>query len=173
MQKFDQLNEQISTVESYIKSQEHELPGAKYLRTVPGFKTSKVNLYCVLVEASDIKRFRKAKGFAHYAGLIPRERSSGDKHITGRLVKGANMHLRTAIIESTLAAIRADKGLQSYYKQVKARRGSGPAIIATARKLSYAIYHVLKEQRAYRAHNFTAPVAACHPSSASRKYILK
>lgn len=173
LQKFDQLNEQILSVESFIQSQEHDLPGAKYLRTVPGFKTSKVNLYCVLVELSDINRFRKAKGFAYYAGFIPKERSSGDKHITGRLIKGANMHLRTAIIESTLAAIRSDKGLQAYYKQVKSRRGSGSAIIATARKLSYAIFHVLKEQRAYKAHIFVPPVAACHPSSAMRILIRR
>lgn len=165
---FDYINEQILTVESYIKSQEHDVPGTAYLRTVPGFKTSVVNLYCVLVETSDINRFRKAKGFAYYAGLIPKERSSGDKQITGRLIKGANMHLRTAIIESTLAAIRVDKGLCAYYKQVKIRRGSGPAIVATARKLSYAIYHVLKEQRAYKAHEFELPMAACHSSSALR-----
>lgn len=168
LRKFDQLNEQISEVESYIKSQEHDLDGAKYLRTVPGFKTSTVNLYCVLVETSDINRFRKAKGYAYYAGFIPKERSSGDKQAKGRLVKGANMHLRTAIIESTLAAIRIDKGLRSYYKQVKARRGSGPAIISTARKLCYAIYHVLKEQRAYQAHKFELPAAACHSSSTLR-----
>lgn len=165
LQKFHQLNEQITAVELYIQSQEHDMPGVKYLRTVPGFWTSVVNLYCVLVETSDISRFRKAKGFAYYAGLIPKERSSGDKQITGRLVKGANMHLRTAIIESTLAAIRVDKGLRAYYEQVKDRRGSGPAIIATARKLSYAIYHVLKEQRAYKPENALPPVAACHPPS--------
>lgn len=171
--KFDQITEQISTVESFIKSQEHDLPGLSLLRTVPGFKTGKVNPYCVLVETSDIKRFNKAKGFAFYAGFRPKERSSGDKQIIGRLVKGANMHLRTAIIESTLAAIRVDKGLRAYYKQVKLRRGSGPAIVATARKLSYAIYHVLKEQRAYKAHKYISPVAACHPSSALRVYKLR
>lgn len=141
-----------------------------FLRTVPGFKQSIVNLYTVLVETSDISRFHKAKGYAYYAGLAPRENSSGDKYCTGRLVKGANMHLRTALIESTLAAIRVDKGLQQYYKQVKARKGSGNAIVATARKLAYSVYYVLKEQRPYFFENTKhAPVAACHPSSASLK----
>jgi len=167
---FEALNKQIAVVEKYIQVQDHDLPGLKYLRTVPGFFTSVVNAYVVLVEASDITRFRKAKGFAYYAGLVPREYSSGDKHKTGRLVKGANMHLRTAIIESTLSAIRTDKGLRAYYKQVKSRRGSGPAIIATARKLSYAIYHVLKEQRPYRFEKVQSPVATCHSSSV---YVLK
>lgn len=165
LQNFDQLNTKISEVEKYIKKQEYDMPDTEYLRTVPGFAKSVVNIYCVLVETSDVTRFRKAKGFARYAGLIPREFSSGEKHKTGRLIKGANMHLRTAIIESTLSAIRVDKGLQKYYLSVKARSGSGDAIIATARKLSYAIYHVLREKRPYRFENVTPPAAACHPSS--------
>jgi transposase len=141
---------------------------APYLRTVPGFKNSIVNLFTVLVEASDINRFTKAKGFAYYAGLVPREYSSGEKYRTGRLVKNANMYLRTALIEATLAAIRVDKGLRAYYKQVKERNSSGAAIIATARKLSYAVYYVLKEQRNYRFEKTTnAPAVACKPSSIS------
>ena len=166
LHKFDALNKQIADIEHYITSQRHELPDLKYLRTVPGFRTSVVNAYVVLVEASDITRFRKAKGFAFYAGLVPSEDSSGEKHRKGRLVKGANMHLRTALIESTFSAMRTDKGLYAYYKGVKLRRGSGPAVIATARKLSYAVYHVLKEQRPYRLHKIQPPAAACHSSSA-------
>jgi len=165
LDKFDTLNKEISVVEHYIVSQQHELVGLRYLRTTPGFRTGKVNAYVVLVEAGDITRFNKAKGFAFYAGLVPSENSSGDKHRKGRLVKGANMHLRTALIESTFSAMRTDKGLRAYYLSVKARRGSGSAVIATARKLSYAIYHVLKEQRPYRAHIIQPPAADCHPFS--------
>jgi transposase len=165
---FEYLRIQIKTVESYISQCDVPFAYGKYLRTVPGFMTSTVNFYTVLVETSDINRFHKAKGYAYYAGLVPREYSSGEKYKTGGLVKGANMHLRTALIESTLAAIRVDKGLRAYYKKVKERNGSGPAIVATARKIANAIYSVLKEQRYYRyEHELHAPAVACHSSSAS------
>jgi len=161
---FHNISEQIVGLEQFIIEQTSDLPGLPFLKTVPGFKTSKINSLIVLTETSDIHRFHKARGYAHYAGLIPREFSSGDKHRTGRLIKDANLHLRTAFIESTLAAIRSDPGLKAYYKQVKARRGSGSAIVATARKLSYAVYHVLKEQTVYRPF----PSATdCHPFSGS------
>lgn len=158
---FEQLSNQIKGLEDFTQSQSVELPGFKFLRTIPGFRSGKVNALIVLVESSDISRFHKARGYAHYAGLIPREFSSGDHHRTGRLVKDANMHLRTALIESTFAAIRADRGLKAYYKQVKQRQGSGSAIVATARKLSYIVFHVLKEQRAYRPEPIP-PAADCH-----------
>jgi len=159
LENYHQFSRKIHESETFIQQQTSALPGLQFLRTVPGFKISKVNAFIVLLEADDIRRFAKARRFAHYAGLIPREFSSGDKHRTGRLVKGANMFLRTALIESTLAAIRLDKGLKQYYKSVKANAGSSAAIIATARKLAYAVYFVLKEQRAYRPASFNPPAA--------------
>ena len=162
---YSTLRQKISDIEAFIGTQTPDLPGLSLLRTVPGFRLSRVNAYIVLLEASDITRFKKSRGFQHYAGLIPREFSSGDKHRTGRLIKGANMHLRQALIESTLAAIRADRGLKAYYKSVKVRAGSGPAIVATARKLSCAIFCVLKEQRAYRPEPLHPPAAVCHSSA--------
>jgi transposase len=154
------LTQQIAAIERYVAAQALELPGLAYLKTVPGFHRSKVHCYTVLLEIDDIARFSKARNLAHYAGLIPRERSSGETHRTGRLVQQANKHLRTALLESVFGAILADRGLRSYYQAVKARRGAGPAIIATTRKLSYAVYHVLKDQVAYKPF---PPVTASGP----------
>lgn len=165
LQQYEQLNARIDELGIFIQEQTMDLPLLEYLRTVPGFTLSKINAFIVLLEVDDIYRFAKARRFAHYAGLIPREYSSADKHRTGRLVKGANMFLRTAFIESTLAAIRMDKGLKQYYKSVKVRAGSSAAIIATARKLAYAVYFVLKEQRAYRPAVFNPPAAVYPPSA--------
>ena len=163
LENFQHLEKQILAFEQFLVPQDFQLPGLKHLRSVPGFVKSKVNAWIILAEIVDISRFPNAKSLAHYSGLVPRQHSSGDKHHTGHLVKEANMHLRTALIESTLAAIRKDKGLRSYYQKVKTARHSGAAIIATARKLCYAVYHVLKEQRDYRPEPLVTPAAACHP----------
>jgi transposase len=147
---FSHLNRQLRDIEGHIQTQSVNLPGMEYLRTVPGFHKSKVHIYTVLLEIDDITRFNKARNLAHYAGLIPREHSSGGKHRTGHLVRQANSHLRGAILESVFGAITKDKALGAYYQSVKLRKGSGTAIVATARKLSYAIYHVLKDKTCYK-----------------------
>ena len=157
---YTHLTQQIQAIERAVEQQAVELPGLPYLRTVPGFQKSRVHCYTVLLEIDDIARFKKARNLAHYAGLIPREHSSGDTHRTGRLVKQANTHLRTALLESVFGALLADRGLRAYYQAVKARRGSGAAIIATTRKLSYAVYHVLKDRTTYRPF---PPVTASGP----------
>ena len=161
-----ELTKKILELESFINAQADDLPGMKHLRTVPGFKKSKVHAYIVLLEADEMARFHKAKHFAHYAGLVPREFSSGDKHRTGRLVKSANIFLRNALIESVFGAIRSDRELRAYYQSVKQRAGSGSAIVASARKLSYAVYHVLKDRTNYKAF---PPATAFHPSAIPTK----
>jgi transposase len=158
---FQILSRKISSLEDFIGQQALDVAGLKYIRTVPGFRLSKVNTYTVLLEIDTIGRFAKARRLAHYAGLIPGEDSSGDHHRKKGLVK-ANMYLRTALLESVLVAVRLDPGLKAYYKSVKERCGSGPAIVAVARKLCYAIYSVLKEQRAYRPDTFVPSAADCH-----------
>lgn len=162
---FKELNEKISTIDQFLQSQSFDLPGLAYLRSVPGFKSGGINAYRVLIELSDIARFYNSRGLLFYAGLIPREHSSGDKQHKGRLVKNANLNLRTALIESTFAAIRQDKVLKTFYKSAKLKSGSGAAIIATARKLACAIYYVLKEQKQYDPSYLIPSATACHSSS--------
>lgn len=165
---FDYLSAEITSIESVVSKYQANIPKLSILRSVPGFRKGNVHAYTVLLEIADIQRFHKAEGLLHYAGLIPREYSSGDKLRIGRLVKNANLVLRTALIESTFAAMRCDKQLKLYYQSVKERRGSaGPAVIATARKLCKIIFYMLKNNLAYQASLLEpkTPVTACHSSS--------
>lgn len=165
LDNFDLLAKQTREIESYVEEQSLNLEGIENLRTVPGFHKSKVHIYSVLFEIDNIQRFHKARNLAHYAGLIPRQYSSGQFHRTGKLVKQSNAHLRTAIIESVFGAMLKDKNLRDYYLSVKNRAGSGAAVIATARKLTYAIYHVLKDKTVYKS---VPSATASSPSAIER-----
>ena len=52
--------------------------------------------------------------------------------------------MRTTLVQCTLIAIRYSGYLNSHYQRIKERRGTGKAIIATARKLLSIIYDTLK-----------------------------
>jgi len=52
--------------------------------------------------------------------------------------------VRTTLVQCTLIAIRYSGYLNAFYRRIKARRGAGKAIIATARKLLKIIYDTLK-----------------------------
>lgn len=54
----------------------------------------------LLVEVGDFQRFRSAKHFAAYLGLVPGEHSSSDKQIRTSITKAGNTHLRRLLVEA-------------------------------------------------------------------------
>lgn len=75
---------------------------------------------------------------------MPRVYRSNQTLHHGRITKRGNEIARTALVQSTLVTIRYGPYLRAFYRQVKAWRGSGKAIIATSRKLLGIIYDTLK-----------------------------
>lgn len=120
----------------------------RWLRSVPGIG----EFFSVLVryEVEDIERFREAKKFAGYTGLVPSTYASGDRMIHGRLTKQGNKWLRWALVEAVVPATQHSAFFRRHYHRVKARLGAKAAKVSTARKLAEVIWAVWKEKRPYQ-----------------------
>jgi len=93
----------------------------------------------------DVDDFETADKLAAYCGIVPRVNQSNETDNRGRITKRGNKLMRTTLVQCTLIAIRYSGYLNAFYRRVKEeRRGSGKAIIATARKLLKIIYDTLK-----------------------------
>ena len=87
----------------------------------------------LLVEVGDFQRFRSAKHFAAYLGLVPGEHSSSDKQIRTSITKAGNTHLRRLLVEAAQSYNRGAIGKKS--AALKTRQGGNPAeVIAYADK---------------------------------------
>jgi transposase len=141
------LQERIASTEGLIVKLSKEDQAVKWLRSLPGIG----GFFSVLIryEVDDIKRFREAKKFASYAGLVPSTYSSGDRTRHGRLTKRGSKWLRWAFVEAVGPATRASASLQRFYERIRDRRGSKDAIAATARKLTEMAWSVWSEERYY------------------------
>lgn len=100
-------------------------------------------------EVDDMARFREAKRFTAYTGLVPSTYASGARMVHGRLTKQGNKWLRWAFVEAVSPAIRTSPSLRRYYARIKARRGAKDARVATARKLAELAWTVWTERRPY------------------------
>ena len=54
----------------------------------------------LVFEAGEFSRFKNARSFAAWIGLVPSERSSGESERKGGITKAGNRHLRRALVES-------------------------------------------------------------------------
>jgi len=92
----------------------------------------------------DINDFKDEGKLAAYFGIVPRVSNSNETERLGRITKRGSKLGRTALVQCALIAQRYSPYLKRYYEKIKARRGTGKAIIALARKLLGVIYRTLK-----------------------------
>lgn len=147
--KKEDLENRRDEFDQYIQGLNFHAKDLRWLETVPGMG-GKLFKYIVLAEIDNIERFRHSRALVAYAGLVPKEYSSGEKNRKGHLRTESNTFLRWAMLEAVLPAMLVDKGLKQKYYEVKKRSNSSSARIVIARILMEAIFHVLKEQRAYK-----------------------
>jgi transposase len=103
-----------------------------------------------LAAVGDIARFRDSRKLIAYLGLDPRVRQSGDQPARpGRISKRGSSSARWALVEAAWSVVQQPGPLRAFYERIKARRGHGKAIVATARKLATLSWCLLSRGEDY------------------------
>jgi transposase len=116
------------------------------LASIPGVGTQTAST--VLAELPRLDRVPPAEAAAAYAGLAPREFTSGSS-VRGRtrLSKAGNARLRKALYLPTLTAVRFNPVLRAFFERlVAAGKPRMQAVGACMRKLVMICYGVLKNR---------------------------
>jgi transposase len=126
----------------------------KYICTIPGIGF--ITAVTVLGRIGDPALLNNPREIGCFAGLTPREWSTGDRQQMGRISHFGNGILRSLLVEASWIAIRRDNELKMFYQRLSRnnhpRGSSQKAIVAVARKLTMRIYRVLKDRRPYSVH---------------------
>lgn len=142
----------IKQVEKEIEKSTHLSPDIKRLMTIPGVGLVTASTICA--EVGDFKNFKKPDNLSAFAGLVPRERSSGGKQRLGSITHAGSPYLRYVLIETALRIRDTEKtiSLYSFYKRIKTKSGAMKARVALARKLLVIIWHMMNKQQDYVAY---------------------
>jgi len=140
--QINHLNEGIDKINQELKDPGNQLPGHKNLTSIKGIGDVSANVLLSVI--GDINDFPDAKKLSAYFGIVPRVHQSNEVEHHGRITKRGSKIGRTTLVQCTLIAIRYSSYLRGYYDRLKAKKGSGKAIIATSRKLLGIIYDTLK-----------------------------
>ena len=136
----DELN-RLTTVEPWS----HLYP---YLVQLPGFGL--VVSMTVLAAIGDVSRFPSPKKLVGYAGLGASVHDSGKTHRTGRITKQGRKDLRWVLVQAAWSAVRHHPHWKHQFQRLSRRMHSNKAIVAIARRLLVAVWHVLTESTADR-----------------------
>ena len=147
LQRLEELEAHIDAFTRKIAQEAVEKPEVRLLMGFTG-----IDYYSAMLLASeigDVTRFPSAKKLVSYAGLAPGTRQSAEKTIHGHIVKDGNKRMRWILVEAAQHASRHDPRLRAFYLRILKRRGYQRAIVAVARKMLVAMYHVLSKNEAY------------------------
>jgi len=143
----------IKNVEKQIsKNTDYKKEEIKRLLTIPG--VGEVTANVIVAEIGDFSRFKKPQQLSSFAGLVPKERSSGGKQKLGSITHTGSPYLRYVLVESAMR-IRDTKdtfSLYSFYKKIKTKSGAMKARVALARKLLTIMWFMMKNKQDYVAY---------------------
>lgn len=156
------LREKISQSNITVKELAKNDIRTRLLKSIPGIGPFFSVL--ILYEIDDISRFRDEKKLCAYAGLVPSTHASGGKVFHGKITKTGSKWLRWAAIEAAQTAVRSDPEFHAYYQQLKIRKGTNAAKVATARRLLTIVYRLMKQKRLYQR-RFVTPEKSHAPAA--------
>ena len=112
------------------------------LSTIPG--VSRVSAITIISEIGiDMSQFANSKRLCCWAGLTPGNNESAGKKKSVRITR-AGVYLKPALVQVAHAVVKSDKSpyYRIKYEQISKRRGKKRAIIAIARMILTAIFHM-------------------------------
>jgi len=155
------LNEQIAAADRRIAALTSTDPMVALLTTAPAI--GPITAAAVVATVDDIARFASAHHFEAFLGIVPGERSSGEKRRVGRITKAGNTRVRYLLIEAGWRILRSKDAetaaLRAWGLGIAARRGNRIAVVAVARRLAGILYAMWRDQRAYDATQLRMPRA--------------
>jgi transposase len=143
------LEPQIAEVDAELQRLSVTAPWAEqtpYLLQLSGFGV--VLTMTLLAAIGEIGRFEAPRKLVGYSGLGASVHSSGETHRTGKITKTGRRELRWALVEAAWAAVRSHPHWKAEFERLSRRMPENKAIVAIARKLLVAVWHVLSERAA-------------------------
>jgi transposase len=136
------LNEGIKRLDRQLSEYGRKLVGHQNLTSIKGIGDKSAAVLLSVI--GDVSDFAGEDKLASYFGLVPRVANSNETVHHGRITKRGSKLGRTTLVQCTLVAVRYSPFLKNFYDRLKAKKGAGKAIIATARKFLGIIYRTLK-----------------------------
>jgi transposase len=146
------LDERVTGLSAEIEALARSDSGCERLMSVPG--VGPLISSAVVAAIGTGEAFSKGRDFAAWLGLVPRQISTGDRTILGKISKRGNRYLRVLFVQAAWVVLIKPQswqrhGLKSWIETAKKRLHHNVLAIALANKLARIAWAVLAKARGY------------------------
>lgn len=144
-----ELDRRISVFDAKLQKELRKYEMAGILMTMPGLGV--ITALTIIAEVGDFSRFKSAKKLTSFAGLVPRQRSSGTITRFGSITHQGSRQLRTAIVELAMRIRKTNAPeLFAFVERLSPVCGAKKARIALGRKLLAILWKMATTQTPYK-----------------------
>jgi transposase len=148
------LDERIENLSSEIEVLARRDVGCERLMSVPGIGPIISSAMVAAIGTGDA--FTKGRDFAAWLGLVPKQTSTGDRTILGKISKRGNRYLRVLFVQAAWVVLIKPRswdrhGLKPWLEAAKKRLHHNVLAIALANKLARIAWSVLAHGRTFEA----------------------
>ena len=145
-----QLDERIEALSTEIEALARRDTGCARLMSVPGIGPIISSATVAAIGTGEV--FSKGRDFAAWLGLVPRQISTGDRTILGKISRRGNRYLRVLFVQAAWAVLVRPQawerhGLKPWIEAAKRRLHHNVLAIALANKLARIAWAVLAKGR--------------------------
>ena len=146
------LDERIDHLSGEITALARQDVGCERLMSVPGVGPIISSAMVAAIGTGDV--FSKGRDFAAWLGLVPKQISTGDRTILGKISKRGNRYLRVLFVQAAWVVLIKPQswerhGLKSWIEAAKKRLHRNVLAIALANKLARIAWSVLAHGRSF------------------------
>jgi len=153
------INEQVDAADHRIVRLSKNDSEVALLTSAPSI--GPITASAVVATVDDISRFQSAHQFEAFLGLVPGERSSGEKRRVGKITKAGNSRVRYLLVEAAWRIMRSKSedtaALRTWALLIASRRGRRIAVVALARRLAGILYAMWRDKSPYNATHVRMP----------------
>jgi transposase len=147
------LDERIEAVSADIESLAEQDGSCQRLMTVPGI--GPIISSAVVAAIGNGTGFTQGRDFGAWLGLVPRQESTGDRTILGKISKRGNKYLRTLFMQAAHVVLvrrpgTAMRRLWPWIVRTSKRLHRNMLVVALANKLARIAWAVLARGHAYQ-----------------------
>src|SRR5947209_7778726 len=153
VQDWRRLDERIAAVSAEIEALAEQDDGCQRLMTVPG--VGPIISSAVVAAIGNGAGFKQGRDFGAWLGLVPKQESTGDRTILGKISKRGNKYLRTLFVQAAHVVLvrrpsAAMRDLWPWIEQASKRLHRNMLAIALANKLARIAWAVLARGHEYQ-----------------------
>ena len=146
------LDKRIDGLSGEIEAIARQDAGCERLMSVPGI--GPIISSAMVAAIGTGEAFSRGRDFAAWLGLVPRQISTGDRTILGKISKRGNRYLRVLFVQAAWVVLIKPKiwerhGLKPWIEAAKKRLHHNVLAIALANKLARIAWSVLARGRAF------------------------